>query len=132
MTSDNNISEIKDLIAKINGAWLAGRPAEMAAYFHDQIVIAQPGFAAHAHGKDVCIASYEKFVAAVTIANYHEHDHVVNVWGDTAVASYAFDISYEIETDPYRDTGRDVLVFAKVNGQWKVVWRTLIPQVAAK
>lgn len=36
-------------------------------------------------------------------------------------------IDYEFGGTRYRETGTDLLAFAKVDGHWRVWWRTVIP-----
>jgi len=52
---------------------------------------------------------------------------VIDVVGQTAVASYVFDIRYELEGVAYQESGRDLFVFSREQTTWRAVWRTMLP-----
>lgn len=88
MASDikqNVREEIRQLLKKINGAWVEGRPEELEAYFHHDTVIASPGFRERGKGKHACIESYKEFTSNAAIRELKSSDPVIDVWGDTAV-----------------------------------------------
>jgi uncharacterized protein (TIGR02246 family) len=118
---------IRDVLRTINDAWRRGRVEELGEYFHPEAVIVAPGFRKRAQGRDECMQSYKDFVAATKVTDYQESDMTVDIWGDTAVASYHYEIAWEVKGQPYRDSGRDVFVLRREGGKWLVVWRTLVP-----
>ena len=119
--------EIRLLLRSINQAWTQGRPEDLAPYFRDDMVIVGPGFQGRTEGKQACIESYKEFISQATIRDYEESEIVVDVWGETAVASYHFEIDYEMGGTEYHDTGYDLFVFVREGGLWRVAWRTLVP-----
>lgn len=110
---------------KINQAWRKGGYEELEQYFHKDIVIVPPGFEQRVMGRDVCIRSYRDFGTSAIIREYAESEPTVDVWGDTAVATYSFEIAYEVGGKNSRERGNDVFVFSRQNGKWLAVWRTL-------
>jgi len=42
------------------------------------------------------------------------------------VASFSWDIEYEMQKKVSRETGRDIFVFARETGTWHAVWRTML------
>jgi len=119
--------EIRQLLRSINQAWTQGHTEDLALYFRDDVVIVNPGFQGRLEGKQACIDSYKEFVDQATIQDYQEAEIVVDVWEDTAVASYHFEIDYKMSGTEYHDTGHDLFVFVREGEQWRAVWRTLIP-----
>ena len=119
--------EIARIIRSINEAWTSGRPEELDRYFHEDMVIAQPGLGIRGEGRKACVDSYSEFARMAAINGLRESDHIVLVWGDTAVASYRFEIEYEVEGRIRRDAGFDLFVFARKDGAWLAVWRTILP-----
>jgi ketosteroid isomerase-like protein len=118
---------IRSLLQRINAAWLHGETDNLLDLFHDNMVIAVPGSTERAEGKQVCAASYRDFRQQATILAYQEADPEINVWGDTAVATYRYVMDYEIGGDLQHDHGQDVFVFARGPEGWRAVWRTLVP-----
>jgi ketosteroid isomerase-like protein len=110
---------------------VGARPADLARFLHDEIVIAPPGLQGRVQGRQAAVDSYEQFAeaAAVRAADFDEPD--VQAWGDTAVATYRFTLDYTLGGARNQDTGWDVLVLRRTAGTWKVVWRTIIPEDSA-
>lgn len=123
---------IRQLLTSINDAWRTGQPEQLDAYFHNDMRMFQPGAPGPITGKQACIASYQDFSRQATINDYSEADHSINVWGTTAVASYAFEIAYSIGGAHSRTVGRDLFVFTLDEGRWLAVWRTILPAPTRK
>jgi ketosteroid isomerase-like protein len=119
--------EIRRILKSINEAWTKGRAEDLDKYFHEDMVIAQPGFGIRGEGKRACVDSYREFAGMASIQSLKESQHVVLVWGNTAVASYRFEIEYELDGQAHQDAGYDLFVFARENGDWLAVWRTILP-----
>jgi ketosteroid isomerase-like protein len=119
--------EIVQILKTINAAWTTGNTADLGKYFHEDMVIAQPGLGIHGEGKGACVDSYMEFAGMASIEKLEETQHVVLVWGDTAVASYKFDIEYELDGHSHQDAGYDLFVFNRTKGTWLAVWRTILP-----
>lgn len=119
--------EIRQLLKNINDAWVKGHPEELGEYFHEDMVIVGPGFRGGGRGKRACVESYKDFTSHATIREFKESDHAIDIWSDTAVASYQFEIDYEMNSEEHRDSGYDLFVFVRERGNWRAVWRTIIP-----
>lgn len=120
---------VLEAIHQINHAWLDGRASDMAPLVHEFVVVVLPGFSGRVIGRDAFVASYADFASEARVSAYDESEHVVDVFGDTAVVSYRYEIEYELDGEPQHDTGRDLFVFARGDNDdhWRVVWRTLVP-----
>ena len=120
--------QIQGLIGKINQAWLKSNLQELREYFHDDIVIKGPQFKSMGTGgKAACIKSYEDFLRAAKISNFKESDIQVDVFGSTAIATFAWEIKYEMKGHNLHETGHDVFVFTRDKGKWLAVWRAVLP-----
>jgi ketosteroid isomerase-like protein len=119
--------EILKILQKINEAWSKGHPEELAEYFHEDLVILSPTLQRMGEGKEACVKSYKDFLEHADIHEYKERDHMIDVWGKTAVATYAFDISYEMNGQTSRESGHDMFVFNREAEKWLAVWRMVIP-----
>jgi hypothetical protein len=118
--------EIEELIQRINRSWREGRPGDIAAVLHPDIVMVLPGFEGRATGADAMIAGFEEFCTNAKVIEYDESDLEVDVVGDTATASFSFTMIYERGTQRYRGSGRDLWIFGREAGEWKAVWRTML------
>jgi len=118
--------EIRMLLGKISAAWRQGRLEELAEYFHDDMVIRGPELKEMGKGRDVCVGSYKDFLSQAKVQELKESDAEIDVWGTTAVASYAWEMQYEMGGESYHESGRDLFVFTRQEGEWLAVWRAVL------
>ncbi|MGD2216639.1 MAG: nuclear transport factor 2 family protein [Gemmatimonadales bacterium] len=114
------------VLRSINDCWLRCKPQELAGYLHSNMAMVFPGFAGRVEGAGAVIAGYEEFCSNARVHEYDEQDPQIDVYGRTAVASYAFQMVYEREGLKYSSTGRDLFVFSEEAGTWLAVWRTML------
>ncbi len=119
-------SEIRGVLSRLTAAWREERFDELEDILHQSVVFVQPGFSSRAEGRKSCVDTYRQFMSTARVVDYVERDVAIDVWGGTAVATYYFDIAYEMDGKSRRDTGHDVFVFVREESRWQVVWRTLI------
>ncbi|MFC1554226.1 nuclear transport factor 2 family protein [candidate division KSB1 bacterium] len=124
--ADNPNEIIQQILKKINNAWIQGNPKEMEEFFHEDMVIAIPGGQRVCKGKNACIDSYSQFIKNSKIHTVKESEYCIDVWSSTAVASYSFEIDYEMNNKRYYEKGTDLFVFNLVNDKWLAVWRTVL------
>ena len=118
--------EVRDVIDKINRTWLKGDPADLETFFHRDVVIQPPGPGPRVHGRDACIASYEAFAREAQIKRFEPEDAEIDIFGDTAVATYRYRIVYAMNGRNYDDMGGELLVFLNGMEGWRVAWRTML------
>jgi len=123
-------AESKQLILEalqlINDAWTQNRPEDIQAFVDEDIVMVSPGFSGRAQGVKAFIASYVDFCQNAHVHGFRSINPEVDVLGNTAVASYSFEILYEREGRRWYGTGRDLWVFEQESDTWVAVWRTMI------
>jgi uncharacterized protein (TIGR02246 family) len=119
--------EIRALLQMITAAWTQGPVERLADCFHDAMVIVSPRFQDRVEGRAACVESYREFLETATLQRYHQGYPDIHIIGDTAVATYRFEIIYTIDTTDFQESGWDVFVFARASGAWLAVWRTVVP-----
>lgn len=120
--------EVWETLQHLNRAWLEGRDDELAEVLHEDMVITPPGMDAPVRGREACLEGFRTFIQRASVLEFHEGPPAVDVFGDTAVVTYPYELTYEMEGSPYRDAGHDIYVFVRRDEGWCAVWRTLIPQ----
>jgi hypothetical protein len=121
---------VVDTVRTINDAWTSGRPELMRDALDPDVVFVQPGFAARTEGRDAAIESYREFATSAVVHAYEETELSVDVRGHTAVASYRFEIDYEMKGKRLVETGHDLFVFDRFGTRWRAVWRLVIQDPA--
>lgn len=126
MVNESKREEAARAMSRINQAWLDGQVQDLEPLLHPQMVMALPGFAGSAQGREGFLAGFREFLQNAAIHEFRESDRQVDVAGGTAVVTFRYDMVYERSGKRYRSTGRDLWVFQKDAGAWIAVWRTML------
>lgn len=123
--------QVRLVLQRINDAWLNGAaeeiPEKLGQCFHDQAAMCGPDFQQLAVGKAACAQSYQTFLQQAKIEKCSLAEPQIQVTGDTAVATYGWDMTYELNGQSYSESGHDLFVFTHHEGKWLAVWRALVP-----
>jgi ketosteroid isomerase-like protein len=126
MIDESKRADVAKAMRQINQAWLNGQVQDLAPIVHTEIVMVFPGFGGRVQGREAFLAGFADFCQNATIHEFCEHDHQVDVAGDTAVVTFQYDMVYERSGARYRSTGRDLWVFELQDTAWTAVWRTML------
>ena len=117
--------DVSHALSSINQAWLEGRPRDLEQYLDPNIVVLVPG-GTRVKGRNLLVQSFVDMCENARVHGFEESDRQVDVFGDAAVASFAFTMVYERDGEKYRSTGRDLWVFSRGDGGWQAVFRTML------
>jgi hypothetical protein len=67
------------------------------------------------------------FVSAAKITNWQEIDPQIQVYGNAAVVTYYFDISFEMGGKEIKMGGRDMFVFVNEGAKWLAIANQFSP-----
>jgi uncharacterized protein (TIGR02246 family) len=122
---------VRRTFARLSAAWQGRRYEELATLLADDMVFALPGFGSRLAGAAAVVASYRDFMERVTLTAYREESPQVDVWGDTAVVSYHWEMAWLAGGVANAESGHDVFVFRRGphddagRSPWLAVWRTM-------
>ena len=125
-SAEQDCARISELIRGMTQAWTTGQWEDLAEFFHADIVMEFPDFSAQTVGRAAMVDGFKEFCESAELHEFEESEVRVNVVGSTAVASYAFDTTFERDGRKYHGTGRDLWVLTKTDGKWQAVWRTML------
>jgi ketosteroid isomerase-like protein len=117
--------EVSRTLSSINEAWLEGRPRDLERYLDANVVMLLPD-GTRVKGSNPLVQSFVDMCENARVEGFEENDRQVDVFGDAAVASFAFTLVYERDGEKYRSTGRDFWVFSRGGGGWQAVYRTML------
>lgn len=118
---------IGQLLLQIHDAWRNGRTAELRGLFHEGMVIVPPALAGRIEGREAAIRSYDDFLGVASLDEYRESAPTIDVWGDTAVATFGWEMAWTMHGRSHREAGHDLFVFTRRDGRWWAAWRTILP-----
>lgn len=113
--------EVWKTVQALNKAWTTGNVDELANYFHKNMVAITATDRERLEGRDSCIASWKAFVETTKIYYWKEIDPKIQIYDNTAVVSYYFDMSFDIGGQTIEMGGRDMFILVKEDGKWWVV-----------
>jgi ketosteroid isomerase-like protein len=126
-TSGEQTAAIRHVVAGISTAWRGQRIGELYDFFADDVVQISPAHHERIIGRAGVVETYREFAENATGEDYRESDLTIDVFEETAVATFRYRMSWLRGTEPCSESGSDVLVLANRRGKWQVVWRTLCP-----
>jgi uncharacterized protein (TIGR02246 family) len=124
--SDASSQPIRAVLAALTKAWRTGRTQDIAALLHPAVVFVLPDFKGRVEGPKACVATFEEFLSAALVLRYEEEAPTVDVFGDTAVATFRWEMAWEMGGQRSEDKGHDVYVLLRTEGRWLIAWRTLV------
>jgi len=84
-------AEIRDLLSRINDAWLHKRgdalTAALNACFAEDVVMRGPGFVLFGKGRDFAVQSYRDFVNQAEVKDFSLEEPDIDIAGETATAT---------------------------------------------
>ena len=82
------VAEVIQTLSGLSTAWRERRYENLAQFFAEDMVFTFPGFGGRIQGASAIVASYREFMDRVTLTAYTEAPPAVDVWEETAVASF--------------------------------------------
>lgn len=126
MTGESKHESAAAAMRQINSLWLAGQVDKLEPVVHPEIVMAFPGFTGRMQGREEFLAGFRDFCQSARIIEFDDHDHQIDVAGNTAVVTFRYDMIYERSGERYCSTGRDLWIFQREGNEWIAVWRTML------
>ncbi len=108
-------------VRAINEAWTNGRPDDLAEYFHPEMVAITASDRLRRVGRAACLAGWKGFADAARVLYWEEREPLVQMYGDTAIVTYYYDMRYTMHSEVVHTGGRDMFVLIRDNGRWWAV-----------
>jgi hypothetical protein len=118
--------QVRETLDAINRAWRQHNFAAMETHLDENIVMRGPGLKEYANGRRAFIESYAQFMDKSHVTEYAETNHAINTWGNVAVATYDWTMTYEQKGQTKTDKGNDMFVFHRVPNGWEAVLRVVL------
>lgn len=127
---DDDRARIRAVLKTINDAWSRGTPEALPSAvrdcFHDKVIFRGPDFRVVASGPEAAIASFVEFMRAAQIDRCRISDPDIDLAGDTAIATFKWQMSYHLNGDGHDEAGFEIDVLTRGDDhRWLVRWRTL-------
>lgn len=117
----SDTDEVVAFIKSLNECWTKGNVDRLKDYFHKDMVAVGPCDRNFLEGGETCFSSWKKFTETSRVSRWEEQDIKVRLYGDTAIVTYYYDMSFEKDGQNIDTGGRDMYVLHRENGRWWVV-----------
>ena len=114
-------------VEAMDRCWIERRFDDLSAFLAPDIVIVSPDGATRVAGLFAAVESYRSFMARSKVAWFAARDHVVTERGDAAIVEYRWDMAWRSDGVAHEASGRELLVLARRDGAWRIVWRMQLP-----
>lgn len=108
-------------VRAMNDAWTKGNPDDLVNFFHPHMVAVTATDRLRRLGQAECLAGWKGFAQAATIHYWTETEPLIQVYGDSAVVSYYFDMAFTMGGQRIEMGGRDLFFFVREQGRWWAV-----------
>jgi hypothetical protein len=105
----------------MNDCWTQGDPEDLSQFFHPRMIAITPTERRRLEGGRACVEVWKDFCRSAKIHRWEEKDPSIQVFGDSAVVSYYFDMTFELDGQSITLGGRDLFFFVKEDGRWWAV-----------
>jgi hypothetical protein len=112
---------------EMDRCWMERRFSDLSAYLANDVVMVAPGGKQRVEGLEASIESYREFMSRSEVSRFHTYAHVVTERKAAAVVEYDWDMAWNDQSADHEAKGREVLVLARYDHGWRVVWRTQLP-----
>lgn len=108
-------------VRAMNDAWTKGNPDDLVNFFHPQMVAITATDRLRRLGQAECLAGWKGFAQAAAIHHWTETEPLIQVYGESAVVSYYFDMAFTMGGQRMEMGGRDLFFFVREQGRWWAV-----------
>jgi ketosteroid isomerase-like protein len=119
--TDTEKTEVWSFVRALNDAWTKEKGGRLREYFHPRMVAITPVDRFRRKGAAKCIEGWQGFAQATTIHSYREEDPDIEVFDDTAVVTYYYDMDVTMGPNRLKLSGRDMMIVKKEAGRWWLV-----------
>jgi len=113
--------EVWQTLRALNDAWTKGKPDDLKNHFHKDMVAITATDRKRLEGREACFAAWNNFVKASKIHFWKELEPRIQIYGNAAIVTYYFDMSFDMGGQTIKMGGRDMFVFVKEGGKWWAV-----------
>lgn len=113
--------EVWETVRNMNDCWTKNKGIGLEEYFHRDMVAITPVDKFRRIGREACVEGWMEFVNSAEIFSCVETDPLIQVYGNTAVVTYYYEIECSFDSGRTTLKGRDMFVMVKEEGRWLAV-----------
>lgn len=121
--------ELIYFVTALDRCWTERRFDELVYFLHEDFVIVAPDANVRVAGIEPAIKSYKDFMSSVEIESYAPGRHKTMEANGTAVIEYEWTMIWRTkgQDEARTENGRETLVLANRDNDWRAIWRMQLP-----
>ena len=119
-------SRLSEFARDLDRCWVERRFSDLEPFLDSDVVFVAPGGGQRLEGRAKAIDSYRKFMAGAEVRSFEGRTRSITDRGEAAVVEYEWSIAWHKDGADFAEEGREILVLARRDRQWRLIWRTQI------
>lgn len=119
--------ELVSFVEAMDRCWIEHRFDDLSAFLAPDIVVVSPDGVTRLAGLLAAVDSYRAFMERAKVGWFKSNDHVVTERGDAAIVEYRWNMAWRSDGVAHEATGREIVMLARRDRAWRIVWRTQLP-----
>jgi len=119
--TDSEKNEVWAFVRAMNDAWTTEKGERLREYFHPRMVAITPVDRLRRKGSAKCIEGWQGFAQATTIHSWREEDPDIEIFGETAIVTYYYNMEVTMGPNRLNLSGRDMLTVRKESDRWWLI-----------
>ena len=120
MFKDSEKQAIWQMIRSLNETWTKGNAVDLARFFHKRMMAFSASDNEYRLGRENCIKGWKDFADHVSILSWEEKKPHIEIFGNSAVVAYYYEITCDMNEKIQSFSGRDMFFLIQEDGQWWV------------
>lgn len=113
--------EVWETVVALNRCWTEDDPQKLESYFHERMVAITPSDPQRREGREACIAGWAGFARSTKILSWKTVNPHIQVFGDSAVVTYYYELLTGKEDQPVTYRGREMYLMHRQDNRWWAV-----------
>ena len=122
-----NNKRIEAFVAELHNCWPGGDLAELARFYHPDVVLLPPDLGTPITGRKAVVNSYREFLEVAQLVSFEtgklELFPFVHGSSLTCMAHLNFEIVYDLDGDRYVETGLEIYTIIDRDDRLEIIWR---------
>lgn len=117
------VDRVQTFLADLNRCWPTATAAQLAEFYHPDVVLLPPDLGAPIIGRTAVVESYAEFLQAAQLVSFEVEKLELFAFPPTCMAHLNFDIVYDLGGDRYQDKGLEIYTIIEQAERLEIVWR---------
>ena len=117
---------IEEFIIAFNDSWTNGALDQLNTLLHKECIFVTPEWKDELKGREKCLQSIKEYIDNANTRSFEVTETRIHKWEATAVVHLEYLVEYEMNSQTYKEKGREIWTLILQNDTWLMVWRAMV------